>query len=80
MLHTDNAREYIKNKFKEFSKSEGVHHEYTVPKTLEQNGVTERLNRTLIEMVQSMLLDSRLPHKFWDEELYIEKFKPNKNS
>lgn len=41
----------------------------TIPKTPEQNGVAERLNRTLIEMVRSMLIDSKLPQKFWGEAL-----------
>ncbi len=38
-------------------------------KTLEQNGVSERMNRTLVEKVRSMLAYSRLPHKFWAEAL-----------
>ena len=46
-----------------------MHHERTVPKTPEQNGVAERLNRTLVEMTRSMLLDSKLPHNFWAEAL-----------
>ena len=44
-------------------------HERTVPKTPEQNDVTERLNRTLVEMTRSMLIDSKLPHRFWAEAL-----------
>ena len=31
--------------------------------------MAERLNRTLIESVQSMLTDAQLPHKFWTEAL-----------
>ncbi len=43
-------------------KTEGIKHEYTIPKTPEQNGVSER---TLVEAVRSMLADSKLPHRFW---------------
>jgi len=60
VLCTDSGGEYTSNKFKEFLKRERVVHECTVPKTPEQNGVAERLNRTLVETVHSMLIDSKL--------------------
>ena len=63
-------------------KSEGVRHELTVPKTPQQNGVAERLNRTLVEAVRSMLIDTNLPHKFWAEALstavYLKNRSPTK--
>ena len=34
-----------------------------------QNGVSERLNRTLIELCRSMLSYSKLPKKFWAEAI-----------
>ena len=40
-----------------------------MPKTPEQNGVAERLNRTLVETVRSMLIDAKLPHQFRAEAL-----------
>ena len=58
-LRTDNGGEYVSNEMKSFLKKEGVSHELTVPKTPEQNGVAERLNRTLVEAVRSMLCDSK---------------------
>ena len=50
-------------------KSEGIRHERTIPKTPEQNGVAERMNRTLVETVRSMLTGARLSHEFWAEAL-----------
>ena len=44
VLRTDNGGEFTSTKFEEFLKSEGIHHECTIPKTPEQNGVAERLN------------------------------------
>lgn len=35
--------------------------------TPQQNGVTERKNRTVMNMVRSLLSDSGLPKKFWPE-------------
>ena len=69
ILHTDNGGEFTSTKFEEFLKSKGVCHECTVPKMPEQNGVVERLNRNLVEKVHLMLIDSKLPYKFWAEAL-----------
>lgn len=40
-----------------------------MPKSPEQNGVAERINRTLVETVRSMLVDTVLPQKLWAEAL-----------
>ena len=66
-LRSDNGGEFTSKKFKAYLKSEGVRHECTIPKTPEQNGVSERLNQTLVEMSRSMLLDAKLSQKFWAE-------------
>ena len=68
-LRTDNGGEYTSREFNKYLRTEGIRHELTVPKTPEQNGVAERLNRTLVEGVRAMLTDSQLPHKFWAEAL-----------
>ncbi|GJW29317.1 putative ribonuclease H-like domain-containing protein [Tanacetum coccineum] len=41
--------------------------EYSNARTLQQNGVAERMNRTLIEAARTMLADSLLPTTFWAE-------------
>ena len=63
-LHTDNGGDYTSAEFTMYLKREGVRHEFTVPKTPQQNGVVERMNRTLVEAVRSMLLDAKLPRRF----------------
>ena len=68
-LRTDNRGEYKSAEFSVYLKKEGVRHEFTVPKTPQQNGVAERMNRTLVEAVRSMLSDAKLPKKFWAEAL-----------
>ena len=78
-LRTDNGGEYTSNEFNEFLKREGIKHERSVPKTPEQNGVAERLNRTLIETVRAMLSSSRLPHKFWAEALSTAVYLKNRS-
>jgi transposase InsO family protein len=82
ILRSDNGGEYRSAIFEKYLKREGVKQEFTVPKTPEQNGVAERMNRTLIETVRSMLADSKLPQKFWAEALstavYLRNRSPTK--
>ena len=78
-LRTDNGGEYVSTEFENFLKKEGIEHQYTIPKTPEQNGVSERFNRTLIEKVRSMLADSELPHSFWAEALSTAAYLVNRS-
>ena len=41
--------------------------------------VAERLNRTLIESVRTMLVDSKLPHRFWAEALATSVYLRNRS-
>ncbi|CAH9089803.1 unnamed protein product [Cuscuta europaea] len=45
----------------------GIRRHKTVPYTPQQNGLAERMNRTLLDKVRSMLATSGLPKKFWGE-------------
>ncbi|GJS95462.1 putative ribonuclease H-like domain-containing protein [Tanacetum coccineum] len=45
----------------------GIKREFSVARTPQQNGVTERKNRTPIEAARTMLADSKLPTTFWAE-------------
>ena len=42
----------------------------TIPKTPKQNWIAQRIYRTLVKTVTSILSDAKLPHKFWAEALY----------
>ena len=80
---TDNGGEFTSGKLENYLKKEGIKHELTIPKCPEQNGVAERFNRTLVEMVRSMLADSELPKSFWAEALatavYLRNRSPTKS-
>ena len=78
-IRTDNGGEYTSAKFEDYLRSEGIRHERTVPKTPEQNGVAEQMNRTLVETVRSMLTDTKLPHKFWPEALSTAAYLRNRS-
>ena len=68
-LHTDNGGEYTSAELEAYLRKEGVRHELTAPKTPEQNGVAERMNRTLVETTRSMLGYSKLPPKCSGQKL-----------
>ncbi|CAI7733347.1 unnamed protein product, partial [Closterium sp. NIES-54] len=48
-------------------KSKGIKHDVTTPYTPQQNGAAERLNRTLVEAVRSLLQHSKLGSEWWGE-------------
>ena len=55
--------------FAKFLEKHGIRAQYTVPSTPQQNGVAERRNRTLMEMVRSMMSYSSVPFSLWGEAL-----------
>jgi hypothetical protein len=63
-VRADNASEY-KSLGNTSMAAEGIALELTTPYTPWQNGPSERLNRALITMARSMLLEAKLPHRFW---------------
>ena len=66
-LRSDNGGEYTSKEFAKFCASKGIVHQFTNLYTPEQNGVSERLNQTLIESRKSMLFHAGLPLRFWAE-------------
>ena len=66
-IQSDHGDKFENNEFDQFCRSHGINHRYSSLRTLEQNGVVERRNRTLVEMVRTMLIESNLLRKFWAE-------------
>jgi transposase InsO family protein len=64
-LRTDNGMEFCSNEFESYCKSEGIVRHYTVPHTPQQNGVAERMNRTIISKARCMLSNAGLHRRFW---------------
>ena len=55
--------------FSKFLEKHGIRAQYTMPGTPQHNGVVERRNRTLMEMVRSMMSYSFVPISLWGEAL-----------
>ena len=67
ILRSDNGGEYLSNEFKHYLCENGIKHELTVAYTPQQNGVAERMNRTLFDLVRSMIHFKRVDKRFWAE-------------
>ncbi|CAF4946395.1 unnamed protein product [Pieris macdunnoughi] len=66
-LRSDNGKEYVNEAFDKVCRDSGIKRQLTIPYTPEQNGMSERMNRTLTERAKCMLINSGLPKKFWAE-------------
>jgi hypothetical protein len=66
-IRSDNGTEFKNTQVEDFLDEEGIKHEFSAPYTPQQNGVIERKNRTLIEMVRTMLDKYKTSNWFWVE-------------
>jgi hypothetical protein len=79
VLRTDNGGELCGNEFKEFCKKCGIERKKTTPYTPQQNGVAERMNKTLMEKSRSMLSGVGLGQEFWAEAVGIACYLVNRS-
>lgn len=82
-LRTDNGKEYCNNNFEHYLSSHGIIHQTSTPYTPQQNGMAERMNRTLVERARCMLFCANLEKNYWAEALataaYIVNRSPTKS-
>nr|GFA59641.1 hypothetical protein [Tanacetum cinerariifolium] len=78
IIRCDNGTEFKNKVMDDFCREKGIKREYSVARTLQQNRVAERRNRTLIEAARTMLADSKLPTTFWAEVVSTACYVQNK--
>jgi len=82
-LRSDRGGEYFPKIFDEFCEEHGIIHERTPPYSSESNGVAERKNRTLTDLVNDMLDTASLSKPWWGEALltasHVLNRVPNRN-
>ena len=66
-LRADRGGEYMSEEFKSYLKECGIKSELTAAYYPQQNGMSERLNRTLVEAARSMLSHADLSNAYWAE-------------
>lgn len=78
-LRTDNGGEYCSNEFNRYCKVNGIQHQLSTAYTPQQNGVAERMNRSLIEKAKCLLFDADLPKCYWAEATNMAAYLINKS-
>nr|GFC02319.1 retrovirus-related Pol polyprotein from transposon TNT 1-94 [Tanacetum cinerariifolium] len=66
-LRTDNGLEFCNREFKQLCIESGIARHLTVAGMPQQNGLAERMNRTLMDKVRCLLIQSGLPRTLWVE-------------
>ncbi|GJV26673.1 retrovirus-related pol polyprotein from transposon TNT 1-94 [Tanacetum coccineum] len=77
VVQSDRGGEYI-YPFVELCAQHGIRHEFTAPYSPQQNGIAERKNRTLKEMVTAMLISSYMSQDMWWEAILTATYLLNK--
>jgi transposase InsO family protein len=74
VVRSDRGGEFIADRFVAFCDSKGIARQLTNAETPEQNGVVERMNRTLLERARSMCILAKTPKSLWTEAVNTAAF------
>lgn len=77
-FRSDNGTEYCNRDLKAYFEEKGIKHETSNVETPQMNGIAERVNRTLLDLVRSMLKSAQLPKKFWAEAVAAAAYVKNR--
>ena len=82
-IRSNRSGEYLLGDFKDYLTENGIISQLTALGTPQQNGVVERRNKTLLDMVRSMMSYSTLPISFWgyalNTAMYLLNLVPSKS-
>lgn len=78
-LRTDNGLEFCNHVFNEFCITNGITRHMTCTYTPQENGVAERMNRTIMEKFRCLLNESSLQEVFWAEAVSIAVYMINRS-
>lgn len=67
VFRTDRGGDFTSNEFKSYCESVGITRHLTTLYSPQQNGVVERINRTVVAMTRSFLKEKGMPNMFWGE-------------
>nr|GFA78659.1 hypothetical protein [Tanacetum cinerariifolium] len=78
-IRTDNGTEFVNHTLRDYYEEVGISHETSVARSLQQNRVVERRNRTLIEAARTMLIYAQAPLFLWAEAMATACFTQNRS-
>ena len=77
-IRSDHGREFENENFQFFYEENGILHNFSTPRTPQQNDVVEKKNKSLQEMARTMLNDNYTLKHFWDKVVNIVYYLQNK--
>nr|GEV92566.1 ribonuclease H-like domain-containing protein [Tanacetum cinerariifolium] len=78
IIRCDNRGEFRNKEMNDFCSQKEIKREFSNARTPQQNGVSKRINRTLIEAAKTMLADAKLHVTFWAEAVNTACYVQNK--
>nr|GEW68277.1 hypothetical protein [Tanacetum cinerariifolium] len=78
-IRIDNGTEFVNQTLREYYEQVGISYETSVARSLQQNGVVERRNRTLIEAARTMLIYIQALLFLWAEAVAIACYTQNRS-
>jgi transposase InsO family protein len=66
-LQSDRGGEFLSHEFSSYLSHHGISRQLTTAHTPQQNGISERKNRTILNMVRAMLIGGQVPKFLWTE-------------
>ncbi|RVW95943.1 Retrovirus-related Pol polyprotein from transposon TNT 1-94 [Vitis vinifera] len=69
VLRSDNGGEYQSSDLQKYLEEHDIIHQTTCSSTPQQNGVAERKNRHLLEVVRASLIAAKIPISYWGEAI-----------
>ena len=78
-LRSDNGGKYMSHDFHNFVAEHGIHHDMPSLYCPQANGVAERINRTIVEGLISLLNQAQAPNALWAEALLSFVFVKNRS-
>ena len=65
VLRSDNGGEYLSSELQQYLEAHRIIHQTNCSNTPQQNGVAERKNRHLLEVVRASLIEAHMPLSYW---------------
>ncbi|GJY65664.1 retrovirus-related pol polyprotein from transposon TNT 1-94 [Tanacetum coccineum] len=78
-IRTNNGTEFVNQTLREYYEKVGISHETFVARSVQQNGVVKRRNRTLIDAICTMLIYAKAPLFLWAEAVAIACYTQNRS-
>lgn len=79
ILRSDNGGEFCSVEMENYLKRHGIIHQKTVAYTPEQNGISERYNRSIVEKARCLLYDASFDKQLWAEAVNTAVYLKNRS-